>query len=128
VSGTRRTPLARSPGMQITPRAVDLYAAMGKLRCSCPSPKPPTQGPCPGCARWYDLHDELDDELRLPPWYWPIVGRQGARAAGSPAMNETIAATMKMFEDAIRRRRAAVSARKEREGANAEPAGQDTST
>jgi hypothetical protein len=41
-------------------------------------------------------------------------------------MNETIAATMKMFEDAIRRRRAAVPAREE-EGTNAKPvAGQLT--
>jgi hypothetical protein len=120
MSGTRRTPLARHSAVQITPRAIELYEAMGRLRCTCPSPRPPTQGPCRGCARWYDLHDLLDDELRLPPWYWPIVGRQGARAAGPPAMNETIAATMKMFEDAIRRRRAAVPAREE-EGTNAEP-------
>jgi hypothetical protein len=127
MSGTRRVPLARRPTVQITPRAIELYEAMGRLRCTCPSPKPPTREPCSGCRRWYDLHGELDEELRLPPWYWPIVGRQGARAAGSPAMNETIAATMKMFEDAIRRRRAAVSARKEREGANAEPAGEESS-
>jgi hypothetical protein len=90
MSGTRRTPLARAPGMQITPRAIDLYVAMGKLRCTCPSPTPPTQGPCPGCERWYDLHGELDEELRLPPWYWPIVGRQGARAAGSPAITKPL--------------------------------------
>jgi hypothetical protein len=112
MSGTRRVPLARRPTVQLTSRALDLYETMGRLRCTC-APPSPTREPCSGCRRWYDLHGELDEELRLPPWYWPIVGRQGARAAGSPAMNETIAATMKMFEDAIRRRRTAAPARKE---------------
>jgi len=31
MSGTRRTPLDRTSAVQITPRALDLYVAMGKL-------------------------------------------------------------------------------------------------
>jgi hypothetical protein len=77
MSGTRRTLIARHSVAQITPNAVDLFVAMGRLRCTCPSPKLPTQEPCPGCARWYDLHADLHVELRLKPWEWPCVSRQG---------------------------------------------------
>jgi hypothetical protein len=64
---TNRVPINRPAVAQISERAVDLYIAMGRLKCSCPSPRPRTLGPCPGCAKWYDLHDLLDDELGLPP-------------------------------------------------------------
>ena len=47
---TNRTPIQRPALTMITPRALDLYVAMGKLKCSCPSPKPPTQSPCSGCT------------------------------------------------------------------------------
>ncbi len=122
---TNRTPIARPALAQITPRAIDLFVAMGKLKCSCPSPKP-VKGPCAGCAAWYDLHDQLHRELAAEPWRWPVVGRQGPKRAGSPTINETIAATMALLDEAVRRR-AAVPARKE-EDTDAEPAGQDTST
>jgi hypothetical protein len=107
MSGTRRVPLARSPGMQITPRAVDLYVAMGKLKCSCPAPKPITQGLCPGCMDWYDLHALLHRELQLPPWKWPCVARQSPKRAGSTCWNDDIAARMAMLDEAARARRTA---------------------
>jgi hypothetical protein len=126
MSGTRRTPLARRSAVQITPRAIDLYVAMGKLKCTCPPPSP-GRTLCPGCQRWYDLHAELNAELRCKPWEWPCVARQSPKRAGSSCMNETIAATMALLDEAVRRR-AAVPARKE-EGTDAEPvAGQDTFT
>jgi hypothetical protein len=100
MSGTRRTPLTRPPVGQITPRAIDLYESMGKLKCTCPSPKPPTQGPCPGCSRWYDLHDDLHTELGCRPWEWPCVARQSPKRAGSTCMSESIAATMTALDEA----------------------------
>jgi hypothetical protein len=106
MSGTRRTPLGRQSTKPISQRAVELYAAMGRLRCTCPSPKPVTQGPCPACERWYDLHAELHVELGLKPWEWPCVARQGSKRAGSPAWNEDIAARMTALNEAVRRRAA----------------------
>jgi hypothetical protein len=114
MSGTRRTPLARRTAVQITPRAVELFVAMGKLRCTC-APPSPKRSPCPGCQRWYDLHTELHSELAARPWQWPCVARQGPKRAGSPAWNETFAATMALLDEAVRRRAAVVSARKEEE-------------
>jgi hypothetical protein len=116
MSGTRRTPLARHSVAQITPHAIDLFVAMGRLRCTCPSPRPPTQEPCPGCAHWYDLHADLHVELRRKPWEWPCVARQSPRGAGSPCWNEDIAARMTLLDEAVRRRTAA-SARGEAERA-----------
>jgi hypothetical protein len=109
MSGTRRTPLGRRSAVQITPRALDLFVAMGKLRCTCPSPKPPTQGPCAGCAAWYDLHAGLHDELQCKPWEWPCVARQSPKRAGSTCMNENIAATMTLLQEAARRSEARVT-------------------
>jgi hypothetical protein len=103
MSGTRRVPLARRPVVQITAEAVRLFEAMGKLKCTCPPPSP-TRSPCPGCERWYDLHAELHDELRCKPWEWPCVARQSPKRAGSTCMNETIAATMTLLQEAAKRR------------------------
>jgi hypothetical protein len=105
MSGTRRTPIGREPTKgQISERAIDLYISMARLKCTCPKLKPPTQGPCAGCERWHDLHNELHIELQCRPWQWPCVGRQGPKAAGSPAYNEDIAARMALLDEAVRRR------------------------
>jgi hypothetical protein len=103
MSGTRRVPLGRRPAVQITPRAVELFVAMDKLRCTCPSPKPPTQSPCPSCERWYDLNNELHIELHCKPWEWPCVVRRSTTRAGSTAWNEDIAARMALLEEAAGR-------------------------
>ena len=108
MSGTRRKPLARRSAVQITPRALDLYTAMGKLRCTCP-PRPPEYWKhkmCAGCERWYDLHGELNDELRCESWEWPCVGRVSRKRAGSTCWNEDIAARMAALNAAVRQRRA----------------------
>jgi hypothetical protein len=133
MSGTRRTPLDRPVVTQITPRAVELYVAMGKLRCTCPPPPSPTWPPCPGCAKWWDLHDLLDDEIGGEPWEWPVVARQGPKHAGDTCMNEGIAARMAMLKAAVKARRATAATRRaaspplDEEDTNAEPvAGEGT--
>jgi hypothetical protein len=123
---TNRTPIQRPALTMITPRAVELFVAMGKLRCTCPPPSP-KRSPCPGCERWYDLHADLHDELQCKPWEWPCVARQSPKRAGSPTWNETIAATMTALQEAARRR-AAPSPSREEGDPNAEPVGQDTFT
>jgi hypothetical protein len=123
---TNRTPIARPAATMITARAIDLYESMSRLRCSCPSPKPPTQGPCPSCEAWYDLHDLLHTELNLAPWQWPCVARQSPKRAGSPCWNEDIAARMTMLREAAKARRTA-GAREEKERTDAPVAG-DTLT
>jgi hypothetical protein len=126
---TNRIPIARSPVAQISPRAVELFVAMGRLRCSClPPPRPPTQGPCAGCQQWYDLHAELHDELQLPPWQWPCVARRSPKRAGSTCWNDDIAARMQLLQEAARRnssggvraRPPEAAAREEEEGTDAE--------
>jgi hypothetical protein len=122
MAGTRRLPLRRPlQGPQITPRAVDLYIAMGKLRCSCPSPKPPTQGPCPNCEKWFDLHADLHDELQLAPWEWPCVSRLSPKHAGSPTMSESAPALMALLKEAAKARRTVSPSRKEDPHAEVEP-------
>jgi hypothetical protein len=131
MSGTRRVPLVRRPAVQITPRAIDLYAAMGKLKCTCPPPSP-TRSPCPGCERWADLHDDLHRELGAKPWEWPVVARRSPKRAGSTCMTESIAATMALLDEAVRRRASTASSTassrpREEEDTNADPvAGEDT--
>lgn len=80
---TNRTPIQRRPTVQVTKRAIELYVVMGKLRCTCPQPKPPTHSPCPGCERWYDLHGELHVELGCKPWEYPCVVPKTPSMAGS---------------------------------------------
>jgi hypothetical protein len=124
---TNRTPIQRPALTMISPRAVELFEAMGKLRCTCPSPKPPTQSPCPGCRRWYDLHADLHVELGCKPWEWPCVARSTPKRAGSPCWNEDIAARMMLLREAARRRAPATPSSLEEGDPNAEPvAGQDT--
>jgi hypothetical protein len=76
--GTRRTPINRPPtGGQITDAAVALYDAMRRCKCVCP----PIdwdgayweRSECAGCRRWWELHSQLHDELKLAPWAWPAI-------------------------------------------------------
>src|SRR6266540_6929345 len=97
---TNRVPINRPAVAQVTDRAIDLFVAMCRLRCTCPTPRPPELGPCPGCAEWWDLHDLLDDEIGGEPWEWPVISRQGPKHAGDTCMNEGIAARMAMLKAA----------------------------
>jgi len=122
MSGTRRTPLARRPTEKITDRALDLFEAMGRLRCTCPPPEPLTGEPCPGCKQWYDLHAELHDELHCKPWEWPCVAQQSPKGADDPSCwNVNIERRMKMLKDAAGARRTASSSSLEEGNTDAEP-------
>jgi hypothetical protein len=98
---TNRTPIQRPALKMISLHAIDLFAAMGKLRCTCPPPSL-KRSPCPGCERWYDLHDDLHRELGCRPWEWPCVARHSPKRAGSPCWNEDIAARMAMLREDAR--------------------------
>ena len=74
-----------SPGGPDYPARGRAVCGHGQAAVHCPSPKPPTQSPCPGCERWYDLHDELHMELRCKPWEWPCVVRRAGSARALPA-------------------------------------------
>jgi hypothetical protein len=104
---TNRIPVQRPAQTMISHRALDLFIAMGKLCCSCPSPKPVTQSPCRGCDRWYDLHDELHRELGCKLWDWPCVARQKPKGAGSTYVSADITARMAALQQAAARRTAA---------------------
>jgi hypothetical protein len=103
---TNRRPISRPALTMISPRAIDLYESMLKLRCTCP---PPPERSCPGCKRWYDLHAELHEELRCLPWEWPCVARASPEGAGSTCWNEDIAARMALLQETARRRTASSS-------------------
>src|SRR5262249_48130300 len=69
---TKRTPLSRSSIPQITPRAVQLFDAMRR---------------CNG-KRWWQLQNELCDELATPIYQYPCVEdpREGERRPGAEAL------------------------------------------
>jgi hypothetical protein len=123
MAGTRRTPLDRPAAKQISERAVDLWEAMNKLRCSCP-PVPADywlHKMCAGCERWHDLHSELNNELHCEPWQWPCVARASPERAGSIMMNDEIAARMAALKAAAKARRAASLPQAENGAAGREP-------
>ena len=109
---TNRTPIKRPAATLITGRALDLFEAMGKLRCTCPPPEPLRGEPCPGCKEWFGLHELLHSELKLRPWQWPCVARQSPKRAGDTCWNDEIAARMKMLQNAAKVRRTASSLEK----------------
>jgi len=120
---TNRTPIERPALTMISSRAIDLYVAMGKLRCTCAPPPPEywKHKMCPGCARWYGLQADLHEELRCEPWQWPCVARQSPKRAGSTCWNEDIATRMAMLREAARARRTSSSSPPLEEGSIAEP-------
>jgi hypothetical protein len=123
MAGTRRTPINRPSVAQVTERALDLWEAMNKLRCSCP-PVPTdywTHKICSACERWYDLHGELNAELQCEPWEWPCVARQSPKHAGSSTVNDDIVARMALLQEAAKARRAASLPQAENGAAGREP-------
>src|SRR6266536_602151 len=80
--GTRREPLRRPAVQQISARAVEIYAELRRAArarrraadCSV-SRHGHCNAECAACRAWWDAHDALCTEIRLPPWQWPCVGR-----------------------------------------------------
>jgi hypothetical protein len=95
---SKRRPIHRSLVMQITPRAVELYRQMCRVRCVCP---PREYGDryvplCANCERWYDLHNELHLELKLKPWQWPAIPSiSGGGREGAEELEQELAAALK---------------------------------
>ena len=84
MTGTRRTPIARSRTSPITPVAVKLFDQMRQCRCTCPprdwhDPKTWIRE-CEGCERWWELHSHLHTELHCCPWEWPCIEHPSARS------------------------------------------------
>ena len=80
MSGTKRTPIARiGTALQITPRALELFAATERARrrrrsAAC------VVGvygqccmECGACQDWANAHSELHEELALKPWEFPCL-------------------------------------------------------
>ena len=65
MSGTTRTPIGRHPTPKVTPRAIQLFDMMMKVRCTC---EPGERFTCPGCKRWDRLDEELGAEMKVPIW------------------------------------------------------------
>jgi hypothetical protein len=84
MSGTKRTPIARQPSLQITPRAIELFEAMERAQrrrnaADCIDDDSGSGSgycklECAHCNEWNRLHAELYHELHLKPWEWPVIG------------------------------------------------------
>jgi hypothetical protein len=94
---------AMSPEPRVSTGNNSALSTSLRIDRTCPPPSP-KRSPCPGCERWYDLHDELHWELQCNPWEWPCVARQSPKRAGSTCMNEGIVATMALLREAARLR------------------------
>jgi hypothetical protein len=78
---TNRVPIDRPPTMRVSERALDIYEAMRRLRCTCLPVIPERywdHKQCASCRRWSDLQSELNAELGCLPWQWPCVYRRSS--------------------------------------------------
>jgi len=77
MSGTKRVPVARSPLPVISPAAITLFDAMRRCRCTCPpidwEGKYWGRQQCAGCERWWELQNQLCDEVHARIWQYPCV-------------------------------------------------------
>jgi hypothetical protein len=62
--GTRRRPPIRPFGPRITRAALDIFVELRKRKYPTP--------------QWWELHNQLHDELGLKPWEWPAVENPGS--------------------------------------------------
>jgi hypothetical protein len=103
MSGTKRIPIARIQAHRITPRAIAIYQQMRRIRCTCPSQPP---GGCSHYNRWFDLHNELHLELRLPVWQWPCIPSiTGARPPAAEELEGELRQAAALQRRAARARR-----------------------
>ena len=76
MSHTKRTPIARQATLRVSPRAIALFEQLERARrrrraATCivgDSPAGYCSSECAACRTWYDLNDELHQELGLKPW------------------------------------------------------------
>jgi hypothetical protein len=69
---TKRIPIGRQPAPKITVKAIRLFEAMRRCRCTCPEDRE-LGTRCDGCERWWSLNNDLCDELHTPLWQYPCV-------------------------------------------------------
>jgi hypothetical protein len=79
---------AMSPEPRVSTGNNSALSTSLRIDRTCPPPST-KRSPCPGCERWYDLHDELHWELQCNPWEWPCVARQSPKRAGSVSLGAT---------------------------------------
>jgi hypothetical protein len=81
MSGTKRTPIARTSTPPITPHVLELFerteVARGQ-RCAaiirCDSNEfGYCRMTCSPCLDWSNAHSELHEVLGLKPWFWPCL-------------------------------------------------------
>jgi hypothetical protein len=73
-----RKPLAhhtRSDVQIITPRAIELFKRMKRIRCTCDPANRFDQ--CPGCKQFEELDEQIGLELKVSVWEYPILERPG---------------------------------------------------
>jgi hypothetical protein len=75
---TNRVPIKRTSTPSISPEAVELFAEMKALRCTCApidwKGRYAERERCSGCDTWWRLHARLADLLPgIRPWHWPVV-------------------------------------------------------
>jgi hypothetical protein len=72
MSGTRRTPIARRPGVQITAAALEAFRRLRVLetQCTCPPDREPV---CAACDEWWKMQGIIGRELALKPWHFPAI-------------------------------------------------------
>jgi hypothetical protein len=77
MSGTRRVPIERATLTRIPAEAISIYCEMIRLRCTCkPYPNPKQwwgRKECRACEKWWELHNELADQILHKPWQWPLI-------------------------------------------------------
>ena len=83
MSRTKRTPIARQPSLQVTPRAIELFEAMDRAQrrrnaADCidddsGSGSGYCKQACAHCEEWWRLYEGLRHELHLKPWQWPVI-------------------------------------------------------
>ncbi len=119
MSGTRRTPIARSRAPSIPPRAIELFKATEKAsrqrQAAIVNCVVNTYGfcrmECGPCRGWADAHSELHLELHLKPWEWPCLP-VNPFPPGSPAARdwEPSGPELALWQTLERARRATLAA------------------
>jgi hypothetical protein len=67
-----RIPISRPARPRFSDAALDLFAKMKRVRCTCPPHD--LRSRCAGCQTWDELHGQLCHHWpAYRPWYWPLV-------------------------------------------------------
>jgi len=71
----RKRRLSKERDTRITVRAIEIFDAMMRIRCSCDPDDRNTK--CAGCRRYDLLDEQLGLELKTPVWQLPTIARPG---------------------------------------------------